>query len=365
MTGRERTLTALEGKPVDRTPVAGGLLQNPELLARIAGEHDFWEAPRRILFEGFRRLGCDAILGPVMPKRPEEVTLDADGNPTDFSRHDVETVITTPEAMAEHARNAPTPAEVRDSFSYQDAYDEYVSCSRDCQEECPDMLLIPHCLGYAPWFPTSDGHFSYESFLMACALYTEDMKPLFESWGEAARIRFEAVAAAIVDHDLPRIVWTGQDICDARAPVLSPALLEQLYFPQVARAIEPLKAAGMQVVWHADANYIQIIDRLIELGLDGFQGFYETDDGIQLHELAKKTNLNGDPLILFGSVATAWVLPNGSTDDVRADVRRCLDVAAGRGRFILAPSSSIGPEVPEENVLAMYEEACGTPDDQP
>ena len=355
MTGRERTLKALNGEPVDRPPVAGGLLQNPGLLAKIAGEDDFWESPRKILFEAFRRLGCDAILGPVMPKRPDEVTLDADGNPTDFSRHDAETILTTPEQTANYAKSVPPPEEVRRTFDHQGAYDEYVSRAMDGQEECPDMLLIPHCLGYAPAFPTSNGHFSYESFLMACALYTDDMRNLFDNWGETSRARFEAVARAIVDHNLPRLLWIGQDLCDTRSPVLSPQLLDKLYFPQLARAVEPLKKIGVRLVWHTDANYRMIIDRLLQLGIDGFQGFYETDDGIRLHELAKKTNLDGDPVILFGSVATAWVLPNGTVDDVRADVRRCLAVAENRGRLLLAPSSSIGPEVPEENVLAMYE----------
>lgn len=352
-------MRALSGETVDRTPVAGGLLQNPEMLAKIAGENDFWESPRVCLFEAFRRLGCDAILGPVMPKRPEEVTLDADGNPTDFSRHDADTVLTTPEQTAEYARSVPSPEQIRESFDYQAAYDEYVARAKDGQEECADMLLIPHCLGYAPAFPTSDGHFSYESFLMACALYTDDMSRLFANWGATARARFEAVARAITDNDLPRLLWIGQDLCDARAPVLSPQLFDRLYFPQLARAVEPLKQADVRLVWHTDSNYKQIIDRLIAVGIDGFQGFYETEDGIRLQDLAGMKNRNGDPVILFGSVATAWVLPQGSVDDVRKEVERCLRIAAGRGYFLLAPSSSIGPEVPEENVRAMYEWACG------
>ncbi len=360
MTGRERTLRALSFQDVDRAPVAGGLLQNAEFLAETAGREDFWAAPRECLFEAFRRLGADAILGPVMPKRPECVTRDAEGRPTDFTVREAKPELTTPEQVAEHARGVSTPRDVRAGFDFQKAYDDYLRVSKAAQEECPDMLVIPHTLGYAPGFPTSDGYFKYEAFLMACALYPDDMERLFTNWGEASRCRFEATARAIEEHALPRFIWIGQDICDSRGPMLSPALFERLYFPQVARAIEPLKRMGVRVVWHMDANYRQILPQLIALGIDGFQGFYETDDGIRIEDLAGMNAASGDPLILFGSVATAWVLPHGNPDDVKREVERCLDARAGVGGLLLAPSSSIGPEVAPENIRAMYEHAVSS-----
>ncbi|MBM4083909.1 MAG: hypothetical protein FJ272_03885, partial [Planctomycetes bacterium] len=51
----------------------------------------------------------------------------------------------------------------------------------------------------------------------------------------------------------------------------------------------------------------------------------------------------------------AWVLPRGTVEDVRREVERCVNAVGDRGGFLLAPTSSIGPEVPAENVRAMYE----------
>jgi len=358
MTGVERALRALSFEPIDRAPVAGGLLANGPLLARIAGVDDFWADPLPTAFEAFRRLGCDVILGPVIPRPPEQTTQDAQGRATSFHRREVEAQLTRPEQVAEYARNATSPEVLRREFDFQAAYDEYLAVSLERQKLCPDMLLIPHCLGYAPEFPTSDGHFSYAAFLMACAQHTDDMAVLFESWGERSRLRMEAVAAGIVDRDLPRVLWTGTDLCDARSSVLSPALLERLYFPALSRAIEPLKQAGIRVVWHADANYRRILPRMIELGIDGFQGFYETEGGITLEWLSGLRALSGDPLLLFGSVSTVWTLPHGTLGDVRRDVDRCMAVGK-KGGLILAPSSSIGPETPDENVLEMHRWAVG------
>ena len=354
MTGRERTLRALSFEPTDRPPIAGGLLQNAQFLAEMAGVDDFWGDPRRNTFEGFRQMGCDAILGPVLPKEPDSVTVDADGNPTDFTKHRKVPELTTPEQVAEHAAGLPSPDCVRERFDFQAAYDEYVALMKQGQEEAGDMLLIPNVLGYAPHFPTSDGHFSYEAFLMACGLYPERMLRLFEHWGEQSRCRLETVARATVDHDLLRFVWIGTDLCDANGPLLSARLFEKLYFPLLARAIEPLRDAGIKAVWHMDANYKQILPQLIALGLDGFQGLYETDDGIRLEDLAQLKARSGDPLLIFGSVSTVWVLPRGGPDDVKRAVERCLDLAWDRGGLLLAPSSSIGPEVTHENIRAMY-----------
>jgi uroporphyrinogen-III decarboxylase len=196
--------------------------------------------------------------------------------------------------------------------------------------------------------------FSYEAFLMACALHTEDMQRLFRSWGETSRLRFEAVARVVERHDLPRIAWIGQDLCERNGSVISPELLERLYFPQLEYAIEPLKRVGMKVIWHSDANYREILPRMVDLGIDGVQGLYESPGGMRVEDVAQMRTPAGDPLVIFGSISTHLVLPQGSVAEVEAAVDRCVDIARGRGGLLIAPSSSIGPEVPAENIAAMY-----------
>lgn len=357
MTGAERTLAALEFRDADRPPVAGGLLQNADFLARKADAADFWAAPEATLYEGFRRLGADAILGPVMPKRPETTTRDWQGRETSFAlRHDAPQ-ISDPEGVARHAASVPDPASVRASFDFQAAYDAYLQLFTEGDRHRGEMLLIPHCLGYAPNYPTSDGYYSYEAFLIACAAYTEDMARLFSNWAEHARCRYEAVAQATREHNLLPVLWTGQDLCDAKGSVLSPRLLDRLYLSPLERAFEPLKAAGIRIVWHSDANYRQIAPRLLEIGIDGFQGLYETAGGTRLEDLARLRTREGRPPIIFGSISTVWVLPHGSPDDVRREVERCVEAVGPQGGLVLAPSSSIGPEVSDENIEALYDHA--------
>lgn len=335
--------------------MAGGLTGHPDFLAQAAGVPDFWAHPRQSLFAACRAMSCDAVLGPVMPKHPDSTTRDSRGRATIYSLHEDSPTHVTPEAVAEYADSAPSPGERRASLDHQKYYEEYVQLMRNGERECGDMLFIPHCLGYAPAYPTSTGFFAYDAFLMACALYPEAMGKLFACWGEEARVRAEAVAQATRDHDLLPLIWVGSDLCTRKGPVLSPALLERLYFPQITRMLEPLKDAGMRVVWHTDANYREILAQMIALGLDGFQGFYEEPGGMQLEDVAARKATSGDPLLIFGSVSTVWVLPSGKPEEVEAAVARCVRVAEGRGGgLLLAPSSSIGPEAPIENIWAMY-----------
>lgn len=355
MTGSERTLRALTFQEVDRVPVAGGLLQNAPFLADVAGVADFWDDPWGTCFAAFRALGCGAVLGPVMPKKPETTTTDAAGRVTDFTWVETHPTLTTPEAVRDWAAAQPEPESVRESFDVAGVAEEYRALLRRGQEAAGDMLFLPQYFGCAPHFPTSDGEFSYTAFLMACVLYPDALARPFALWAEQARLRSEAVAQATLAHDLPRFIWMGVDLCDANGPMLSPRLMSRLYFPGLARAIEPLKAAGMKIVWHCDANYRLIIDEMIALGLDGFQGLYETERGIRLEDLAAKRTPAGEPLLIFGSVSTVWVLPHGGPEEVRREVERCVETVGPQGGLLLAPSSSIGPEVPPENVHAYFD----------
>ncbi len=357
MTPLTLALRALSFEETAIVPVAGGLMQHVPFMAGVLGisEAQWWEAPRVNLFAACREIGCHVVLGPVMPKLPDETTTDSQGRPTDFRRRARRPdMLTTPEEVAEFAQQAPSPEQVRAEFDSAAIEATFRERSVDAQREAGEMLVIPHILGWAPAFPTSDGAFGYEAFLMACALDPEAMEPLFRSWGEASRMRFEVVARVIVAEGLPRIVWIGQDICDSRGTVLSPALLERLYFPQLAYAIEPLKRAGITVVWHTDANYRAILPRLLELGIDGFQGLYESPDGVRLEDVAAMAGPSGRAPIVFGSISTHLVLPQGTVAEVEAAVDRCVDLARGRGGVLIAPSSSIGPEVPARNIAAMY-----------
>jgi len=66
---------------------------------------------------------------------------------------------------------------------------------------------------------------------------------------------------------------------------------------------------------------------------------------------------SGRKLMLVGSISVSSTLPFGSPRRVREEVERCIDVASEGGGFFLSPSSSVGPEAPDRNILTMYRHA--------
>ena len=58
----------------------------------------------------------------------------------------------------------------------------------------------------------------------------------------------------------------------------------------------------------------------------------------------------------FWAEAPTWrrLLPHGSADEVRNEVRRYCEVLGREGGYILGPAHLFQPDVPPENVLAVY-----------
>ena len=65
----------------------------------------------------------------------------------------------------------------------------------------------------------------------------------------------------------------------------------------------------------------------------------------------------GKSLSFWGAIDTTEVLPNGTIDDVRSEVRRVIHDLAPGGGFVLASVHNLQPDIPPENILAVYEAA--------
>jgi uroporphyrinogen decarboxylase len=65
----------------------------------------------------------------------------------------------------------------------------------------------------------------------------------------------------------------------------------------------------------------------------------------------------GHRICLLGSVDMRYVLPFGNEEDVRKEVRRCIDSAGKGGGYILTSSNSLHSDVKPENIFFMVDEA--------
>jgi uroporphyrinogen decarboxylase len=63
----------------------------------------------------------------------------------------------------------------------------------------------------------------------------------------------------------------------------------------------------------------------------------------------------GKNLAFCGAVDTQHILPYGTADEVRQEVRRVIDILSPSGGYMLASVHTIMDEVPPENILAMVD----------
>jgi uroporphyrinogen decarboxylase len=66
----------------------------------------------------------------------------------------------------------------------------------------------------------------------------------------------------------------------------------------------------------------------------------------------------GDRISFCGGIDTQRVMPFGTPDEVRAEVRRRIRDLAPGGGYVAAAVHCIQPDVPLDNVLAMCEEVA-------
>lgn len=348
MNGYERAQRTLRFEETDCATTWGGWIVSAGFFEYITGKH-FWDAPRAVAFEAYRKLEIDIIIqGVYLPESPE-----------DWRKHTDETLIgagnyESPEDVVAYIESLPDPGSLEQEFDFEAQAAAAAQTHADFQDECgPDIFGLP-AAGTARF--TWCSVFGYSSYLAAIALYPEAMRRLFEHSGEQARLANMVRAQLVRDGKLPGVFFTGQDVCGQRGPMISPASLRALYYPSVRRALEPLVEVGADIIWHSDGYIIPMVDDLIACGVSGFQGFQE-ETGFDVGEIARR-RVRGDrkPILLAG-LSVGTVLPFGSTEDVKREVERIVESAGAGGGLAIGTANTAGPDCPNANLKTLYRHA--------
>jgi uroporphyrinogen decarboxylase len=152
------------------------------------------------------------------------------------------------------------------------------------------------------------------------------------------------------------VIITGDDLGSQNAPLISPKMYRRLVKPFHAELIGAIKSrTKAKVFYHSDGNIYPLIGDLIEVGIDLLNPVQVSAK--DMGDTARLKREFGDRLSFCGAIDTQWVLPHGTPDDVRREVRRRIKDLGPGGGYILASVHCIQPDVPPENVCAMFETA--------
>jgi len=148
------------------------------------------------------------------------------------------------------------------------------------------------------------------------------------------------------------VLFLTDDYADCHSTFMNPQQFREFELPNLKRIIDFAKKRGVPVLKHSDGNVEPILGDMIKTGIRGFHPF--EPGAMDLKEAKAKY---GGKICIFGNVDCRFVLPYGSRNDVRRDVKRCIDSAAEGGGYVLASSNSIHANCKVENVIAMVKEA--------
>jgi len=156
-----------------------------------------------------------------------------------------------------------------------------------------------------------------------------------------------------VGGDLVDVVCTSDDMGFQTGPMVSPELYRELFKPRHKKFFDMVKKNTSAFVhFHCCGSIYKLLDDLIELGVDVIHPVQVAAKDMDSSVLAPEF---GDRLSFWGGVDTQRVLPKGTTEEVKAEVRRRIRDFAPGGGYILGAVHDIQPDVPVENIIAMYE----------
>jgi len=164
-----------------------------------------------------------------------------------------------------------------------------------------------------------------------------------------------AVAALEVVGEYVDVVMYPDDLGMQDMCLVRPELYRRLIKPYHRRLVEAIKSkTRAKVVMHSDGSVYPLIPDLIDIGVDALNPVQVSAKDMDSRRLKAEF---GDSLTFWGGIDTHHVLPRGTPEDVRNEVRtRIRDLAPGGG-YVLASVHNVQAEVPPENVVAMFDAA--------
>ena len=159
---------------------------------------------------------------------------------------------------------------------------------------------------------------------------------------------FYAQAGDLVDG-----FFFGNDFGTQLDLICGPKQFDEFVMPWFRRFTEQGHQHGHQVILHSCGSIYRVIDRLIDAGVDCLHPLQALARNMDAATLAREFK---GRIAFLGGIDTQHLLVHGTPEEVKAEVRRVVDLLGPC--LIVSPShEALLPNVPPENVVAMAEAA--------
>lgn len=151
------------------------------------------------------------------------------------------------------------------------------------------------------------------------------------------------------------IFYNGDDIGLQHGPMLRPEWFRDLLAPRYVAYHSAIKRGAPQakLFFHTCGSVVDLLPDLIATGIDILNPVQV--NAAQMDDTAALKRAFGDDVTFWGGIDTQQVMPRGTPEQVRDEVRRRIDDLAPGGGYVLNTVHNIQADVPAENVIAMVE----------
>jgi uroporphyrinogen decarboxylase len=192
----------------------------------------------------------------------------------------------------------------------------------------------------------------YEQFLMDLvtnqAFVNALLERLFEFWKSCLGFVLRELGSYI------DVIKIADDLGTQTGLLISPSTYRQLVKPYHTKLFNFIKEQGnFKLLLHSDGAVRDIIPDLIEMGVDALNPIQPNIPGMDPESL--KSEFGKKLAFWGGGIDTQSTLSFGTPDEVKKEVKKRVEILKRDGGYVFAQVHNIQPEVPVENILAMYE----------
>ena len=191
-----------------------------------------------------------------------------------------------------------------------------------------------------------------DNFLADLVESPEDVERLLDALMELHLAALEKVCAAV--GDVADILRFGDDLGMDTGPLMSPATYRKLFKPHHTRLCEMVhRTSRMHTLIHSCGSIVSLLPDLIDAGFEIINPVQTSCSGMDPKRL--KRDFGADITFWGGGCDTRTVLNCGTPQEVKDHVRERVNILAPGGGFVFNTVHNILPDVPPENVVAMFE----------
>lgn len=155
--------------------------------------------------------------------------------------------------------------------------------------------------------------------------------------------------------DVVDVVAEFDDYGTQTSQLISPRMFREQIKPHLKTLFGCIKrlAPRAKLFFHSCGSVRPLIPDFIEVGVDILNPIHVRASG--MNPVALKRDF-GDVLVFWGGgVDTQGVLPTGTPQEVKDDVRRNIEALAPGGGYVFSAIHNIQPDIPPQNTAAMWE----------